>query len=105
MAGFLKDDVRADVDHWLRLHQDMYIAAAGEMGFELSAQTVGVIFTFLDGARRWADWNGSDRELARLGERAVVLTRSILARNSGIRSSAETRRHPADVETHGGGQL
>ncbi|MFK0040651.1 TetR/AcrR family transcriptional regulator [Paenarthrobacter nitroguajacolicus] len=88
VARFLKDEVRADLDQWVRLHEDMYIAAAEEMGFELSVQTVRVIFTFLDGARRWADWSGSDGELAQLGDRSVALTRTLLNVSSGIRSPA-----------------
>lgn len=88
VARLLKDEVRADLDLWMQLHEDMYVAAAEEMGFMLSARTAQVIFTLLDGAGRWADWSGSDEDLAELTERTVALTRSILEISSGNRSSA-----------------
>lgn len=75
VARFLNDEVRRDVDRWVRLHEDMYIAAAEEMGFELSDRTVQVILTLLDGARRWG---GNGESLDELSVRTVRLTRSIL---------------------------
>lgn len=75
VARFLDDEVRRDADRWVQLHEDMYIAAAEEMGFELTGQTVQVILTLLDGARRWG---GSGESLDELSLRTVGLTRSIL---------------------------
>ncbi|WP_243836743.1 TetR/AcrR family transcriptional regulator [Paenarthrobacter nitroguajacolicus] len=87
VARFLKDEVRAEADLWTSLHQDMYIAAADEMGLKLSASTVQQILTLLDGVGRWADRSGRDRELSLLTDRAVALTLSILEINAEIRSA------------------
>ncbi|MEJ1185374.1 TetR/AcrR family transcriptional regulator [Pseudarthrobacter sp. CCNWLW247] len=83
VARFLSDEVRQEVASWVRLHEDMYAAAAEEMGFRLSRKTTNVIFTLLDGAGRWADWNGSDTDLEILLDHAVALSRSILEVGSG----------------------
>lgn len=78
VARFLSDEVCEEVASWMTLHEDMYAAAAEEMGFPLARQTTRVIFTLLDGAGRWAAWNGSDAELEILLHHAVALSRSIL---------------------------
>lgn len=88
VAQFLSDEVRDEVALWMGLHEDMFAAAAEEMGYELSTQTTKVIFTILDGAGRWAGWGGSESELAGLLDHAVLLTRSILEVSSGSRSAA-----------------
>jgi AcrR family transcriptional regulator len=78
VARFLSDEVCAEVASWMTLHENMYAAAAEEMGFQLSRESTRVIFTLLDGAGRWAAWNGSDAELEILLHHAVALSRSIL---------------------------
>lgn len=88
MARFLSDDVRDEVELWSRLHEDMYTAAAEEMGYRPSPQTTRVIFTLLDGAGRWADWSGSDEGLPALLDNTVALSRSILEVSSGSRFPA-----------------
>ncbi len=88
MARFLKDEVRAEADLWTSLHQDMFIAAADEMGLKLSASTVQQILTLLDGVGRWAGRSGGgDQELSLLTDRAVALTLSIVEINAEIRSA------------------
>lgn len=86
VARFLSDDVRDEVALWSRLHEDMYAAAAEEMGYQISPQTTRVIFTLLDGAGRWADWSGSDASLPALLDNTVALSRSILEVSSGTRA-------------------
>lgn len=88
VAPFLGDEVRDEVTSWMRLHEDMYAAAADEMGLLLSRQTTRLIFTLLDGAGRWAGWNGSDAELENLLDHTVALTRSILEVGSSSRIGA-----------------
>jgi len=88
VARFLGDEVRDEVVLWTGLHEDMFIAAAEEMGYELSVQTTKVIFTILDGAGHWANWGGSESGLAEMLDNAVLLTRSILEVCSGSRAAA-----------------
>ena len=88
VARFLGDAVRGEVASWMKLHEDMYAAAAEEMGFRLSRQTTRIIFTLLDGAGRWATWNGSAAELESLLDRTVALSRSVLAIGGGNRARA-----------------
>lgn len=88
VAHFLSDEVREETALWAKLHEDMYAAAAEEMGFPLCKQTTRVIFTLLDGAGRWAAWRGSNAELGKLSDYTVALTRSILEVGSGSRTLA-----------------
>jgi AcrR family transcriptional regulator len=88
VARFLSDEVRQEVASWVRLHENMYAAAAEEMGFRLSTKTTHVIFTLLDGAGRWAGWNGSDTDLRILMDYAVALSRSILEVGSRTHAQA-----------------
>ena len=88
VARFLSDAVRGEVASWMKLHEDMYAAAAEEMGFRLSRQTTRIIFTLLDGAGRWATWNGSAAELESLLDNTVALSRSILEVGSGTHALA-----------------
>lgn len=88
VARFLSDEVCAEVASWMKLHEDMYASAAEEMGFRLSRQTTRIIFTLLDGAGRWAAWNGSDEELEIHLDHAVALSRSILEVGSGTHALA-----------------
>ncbi len=88
VARFMSDEVRAEVGLWASLHEDMFAAAAEEMGYQLSSQTSRVIFTLLDGAGRWAGWDGSEAGLAELLDRTVELSRSILEVSSGSRTPA-----------------
>jgi AcrR family transcriptional regulator len=88
VARFLSDEACEEVASWMKLHEDMYAAAAQEMGFRLPRQTIRVIFTFLDGAGRWAAWNGGVAELEGLLDYTVVLSRSILEVGSGTHALA-----------------
>lgn len=86
VARVLGDDVRQEVAEWTKLYEDMYAAAAEEMGLPLSRRSIHVIFTLLDGARRWAGWDGSDQDLELILGHAVLLTRSILEISSGAQA-------------------
>jgi len=88
VARFLSDEVCEEVASWMKLHEDMYAAAAEDMGFPLSSQTIRVILTLLDGAGRWAAWNGSDAELEILLRHAVTLSRAMLEVGSGTKALA-----------------
>jgi AcrR family transcriptional regulator len=86
VARFLGKDVRQEVVAWMKLHEDMYRAAAQDMGFRLSRKDIHVIFTLLDGAGRWADWDGSAADLELILDHAVALTRSILEVDNGAQA-------------------
>lgn len=86
-ARFLSDDARTEANQWLRLHEDMFSAAAREMGYRFRAQTVRVILALLDGAGRWVDRSVSDQDFAALTDRAVALTLSILEIDTQRRST------------------
>jgi hypothetical protein len=86
VAGFLGDDLREELDYWQGLHEEMYSAAAEEMGLAVTRQTIQAIFTLLDGAARWSAWDGSRAQLESLVERGVVLSRSLLKVSAGSRA-------------------
>jgi len=84
VGQFLGDETRHEVATWLSLHEDMFAAAAGEMGFSLSRQHAYMVLTLLDGAGRWAQWDGESESLEALISNAISVSRSILATQSPI---------------------
>lgn len=78
MAGVLPKDVRVQVDDWVQLHQNMYVAAARDMGVPEAEERVKVVMTLLEGATRWASYECDDNELERLSDRAVMISRTLL---------------------------
>lgn len=83
---FLTEEIREEVASWLRLHGAMYEAAAQEMGFNVTGQTIQAVSALLDGAGRWSAWNGTTAQLETLLDHAVILSRSVL--EVGARESA-----------------
>jgi AcrR family transcriptional regulator len=79
VGKFLSEETREEVATWLRLHEAMFAAAAEEMGRSLPSQNIFMILTLLDGAARWASWDGSPDSLEKLLVNAVAVTRSILS--------------------------
>jgi AcrR family transcriptional regulator len=78
MANILPAPLRAQVDDWVNLHRDMYVAAAVDMGYAEAEERVMVVMTLLEGATRWASPESDDRELQALSDRAVLLSHAIL---------------------------
>jgi AcrR family transcriptional regulator len=78
MVGILPPSLRAEVAVWLDLHEDMYGAAARDLGFFDTVNAVKVVIALLESATRWADWDGTESSLAEQTERAIALSRSIL---------------------------
>lgn len=78
MAGILPAAVRNQVNDWVNLHQNMYVAAAVDMGYAQAEERVKVVMTILEGATRWASPECDDEELAILSERAVQLSYAVL---------------------------
>ncbi|MFW0775797.1 TetR/AcrR family transcriptional regulator [Paenarthrobacter nitroguajacolicus] len=79
MAHILPTTLRAQVDDWVTLHQNMYVAAAIDMGFAKPEERVKVVMTLLEGATRWASTDVNEEGLAALTEQAITLSRTILA--------------------------
>ena len=78
VTHFLGDEVRDEVGALVGFHEDMFAAAAEEMGYSLTTETTRVIFTLLDGVKRWGGRKPGQVEFAEVLDRAVTLTRSIL---------------------------
>ncbi|MDR6685415.1 AcrR family transcriptional regulator [Arthrobacter sp. 1088] len=88
VAGFLGDDLREELAFWQSLHQEMYAAAAEEMGLAVTRQTIQAIFTLLDGSARWSAWDGSQAQLESVVDHGVALSRSLLEVGAGTRACA-----------------
>lgn len=78
MARILPSELRAQVDDWVNLHQDMYVAAALDMGYPEAEERVKVVMTLLEGATRWASPECDDEEFDKLTDRAVLLSHAVL---------------------------
>ncbi|MFM9591788.1 TetR/AcrR family transcriptional regulator [Streptomyces scabiei] len=78
VVHFLAPTLRQEVDAWVDLYEALYRAAAEDMGFGPSVQQVKLVMTVLEGASRWAMWDGRKRSLAPLAEKANRATLALL---------------------------
>ncbi|WP_327743469.1 TetR/AcrR family transcriptional regulator [Streptomyces europaeiscabiei] len=78
VVHFLPSALREEVDGWVDLYETLYRAAAEDMGFGPSVQQVKLVMTVLEGANRWAMWDGKRRSLAPLAEKANRATLALL---------------------------
>ncbi|MEU6222867.1 TetR/AcrR family transcriptional regulator [Streptomyces sp. NPDC047042] len=78
VVRFLPSALRDEVDAWVDLYEALYRAAAEDMGFGPSVQQVKLVMTVLEGANRWAMWDGRRRSLAPLAEKANSATLALL---------------------------
>jgi AcrR family transcriptional regulator len=62
---FLPADLRRDVDALVALYEDMYRAAAEDMGHEVSSDVLALVMTILEGATRWCVTGPIDAGVAR----------------------------------------
>lgn len=90
MARILPAEVRAQVDDWVNLYQNMYVAAAVDMGFVSPEERVKVVMALLEGATRWASTAADDEELADLADHAVMLSKTILELDFWARSERDS---------------
>ncbi|WP_423183542.1 TetR/AcrR family transcriptional regulator [Arthrobacter sp. NyZ413] len=79
MAHVLPPALRDQVNDWVSLHQNMYVAAATDMGYTQAEERVKVVMTLLEGATRWASPDCNDDEMEALTSRAVTLSQVVLA--------------------------
>ena len=78
VVHFLPPALREEVDAWVDMYEALYRAAAEDMGFGPSVQQVKLVMTVLEGANRWAMWDGRKRSLAPLAEKANSATLALL---------------------------
>jgi len=78
VAGILPKEVRTEVDSWIELHENMYVACAKDLGVAEAEERVRVVIALLEGATRWASPECDDEELSRLTDQAIVITRAQL---------------------------
>ncbi|MGW2888851.1 TetR/AcrR family transcriptional regulator [Streptomyces griseoruber] len=83
VVHFLPLALREEVDAWVDLYEALYRAAAEDMGFGPSVQQVKLVMTVLEGANRWAMWDGKPRSLAALVEKANTATLALLELGRG----------------------
>lgn len=78
MVHILPEDVRDEAAEWVGLYEALYNAVARDLGFDAPEESVRIVMTLLEGASRWCEWDGSEKHLAELSDRAVQLSRSVL---------------------------
>lgn len=80
VVHFLPRDLRDEVDAWIDLYEALYRAAAAEMGCESPTQVVKAVMTILEGANRWAMWDGTPEALPGCVETATGYTLTLVGR-------------------------
>ncbi|MEU9885029.1 TetR/AcrR family transcriptional regulator [Sphaerisporangium sp. NPDC051011] len=78
MARFLPSSLREEADAWVDLYEALYRAAAADMGHESPARAVKFAMTILEGASRWAAWDGRRDSLDERVEEATTCTLALL---------------------------
>jgi AcrR family transcriptional regulator len=76
LSSFFPADLRVQVSEWEHLHENLYIAAAQDLGCMKPLRQVKLVIALLEGSTRWAD-PADDFESAIT--RAVRISRRILA--------------------------
>jgi AcrR family transcriptional regulator len=80
VVHFFPQPLRDEVDAWVDLYEALFRAAAADMGHESPTQIVKVAMTILEGANRWAMWDGKATSVRRCVEVATELTLSLVER-------------------------
>lgn len=75
MAGIFTPDLRHRVATWVQIHEDMYVAAAEDLGHHEPRAAVRTVVALLESTTRWAPAVSSIDEAS---GRAVALTRRLL---------------------------
>lgn len=80
IAGFLPPETRAEYYEWCGLYEDMYAAAAVELGYEFGEidKFVKVVVKILDTSNEWCRWDGTKKDLQRCTRQAITLSRALL---------------------------
>lgn len=75
-AAIFPPKLRATVATWVDLHEDMYVAAAIDLGYSSPRPAVRTVVALLESTTRWSDATGLPIEEA--ADRAVGLSRHLL---------------------------
>ncbi|MGN7862392.1 TetR/AcrR family transcriptional regulator [Microbacterium sp. 22303] len=79
MAAIFPPDLRHRVAMWVEIHEDMYVAAAEDLGFEEPREAVRTVIALLEATTRWASAGSS---LDDASTRAIALSRHLLSFNA-----------------------
>lgn len=92
IARFLPDETRSEYYEWCSLYENMYVAAARELGYESDEvqKFVKVVVKVLDTAGQWCHWDGSQKGLHRCAEQAVAISRAIMTVDLSLSSSSNS---------------
>ena len=82
LVHFFPDDLRQEVDAWVERYEELFRAAAVGVGCIAPVQQVKVVMTLLEGANRWAMWDGKQKSIPRCVDMATDLAFSLLATKS-----------------------
>lgn len=75
-AAIFPPDLRARVATWVGIHEDMYVAAAIDLGYPTPQRSVRAVVALLESTTRWTDANESSLDVA--ADRVVQLSRHML---------------------------
>lgn len=90
IAGFLPPETRAEYNEWCGLYEQMYAAAASELGYAFDdvEKCVKVVVKVLDSANGWCAWDGTKKGLHQCVNHAIAISRAMLHVDLGSRSTA-----------------
>ncbi|MEN0135331.1 MAG: TetR/AcrR family transcriptional regulator [Rhodococcus sp. (in: high G+C Gram-positive bacteria)] len=85
IAGFLPPETRAEYYEWCGLYEQMYAAAASELGYEFgeAEKFVKLVVKVLDTASEWCRWDGTKKDLQRCVRQATTISRALLVVDLG----------------------
>ncbi|MGV0807980.1 TetR/AcrR family transcriptional regulator [Mycolicibacterium setense] len=78
MVHNLPSDLSAEANELVALYEELYRAAAREMGVEHPDEAIKLVMTLLEGAGRWCTGGEDPHEFPELAARADALTRAML---------------------------
>lgn len=90
IAGFLPVETREEYKEWLRLYEQMFAAAATELGYQFDdvEKFVKVVVKLLDSANGWCAWDGTKKGLQWCVDQATAISQALLAVDLGQRPRA-----------------
>lgn len=92
IGGFLPAEAREEYTEWLGLYEEMYAAAASELGYESEdvAKFVKVVVKVLDSANGWCKWDGTQDGLRLCVDQAITISRALLDVDLSPRTASES---------------
>lgn len=78
IGKFLPEDLREEMEEWLRICTDLYTSAGKVLGCTSPEVRGRQIMVLMDGVYSWADWDGSKAHKKVITEQALDLCRKLL---------------------------